>query len=98
MKFINQKIGVFFWKLIVAFPINFQNVLANILFSFFKNPYLKRNIFSRKNIDAAFPNLNEQEKINLFNRKIKSFLLKRKERKTRLELATPTLARLCSTN
>ncbi|GIS35793.1 MAG: hypothetical protein Ct9H90mP6_10500 [Gammaproteobacteria bacterium] len=38
MKFINQKIGVFFWKLIVAFPKNFQNVLANILFFFSKKP------------------------------------------------------------
>ena len=53
MKFINQKIGVFFWKLIVAFPINFQNVLANILFSFLKKPDLKRNIFSRKKIGRA---------------------------------------------
>ena len=74
MKFINQKIGVFFWKLIVAFPISFQNVLANILFSFLKNPDLKRNIFSRKNIDAAFPNLNKQEKINLFNKNLKSMI------------------------
>ena len=74
MKFINQKIGVFFWKLIVAFPINFQNVLANILFYFLKNPNLKRNIFSRKNIDAAFPNLNKQEKRNLFNNNLKSMI------------------------
>ena len=74
MKFINQKIGVFFWKLIVAFPISFQNVLANILFSFLKNPNLKRNIFSRKNIDAAFPYLNKQEKINLFNKNLKSMI------------------------
>ena len=74
MKFINQKIGVFFWKLIVAFPINFQNVLVNILFSFLKNPDLKRNIFSRKNIDAAFPNLNKQEKINLFNKNLKTMI------------------------
>jgi lauroyl/myristoyl acyltransferase len=74
MKFINQKIGIFFWKLIVAFPINFQNVLANILFSLLKNPNLKRNIFSRKNIDAAFPNLNEQEKRNLFNKNLKSMV------------------------
>ena len=65
MKFINQKIGVFFWKLIIAFPVNFQNVLANILFFLLKNPNLKRNIFSRKNIDAAFHNLNEQEKRKL---------------------------------
>ena len=55
MKFINKKIGVFFWKLIVALPISFQNVLTNILFFLLKNPNLKRNIFSRKNIDAAFP-------------------------------------------
>ena len=74
MKFINQKVGVFFWKLIVAFPINFQNVLANILLFFLKNPNLKRNIFSRKNIDAAFPNLNKQEKENLFNKNLKSMI------------------------
>ena len=74
MKFINQKIGVFFWKLIVALPINFQNVLTNILFFLLKNPNLKRNIFSRKNIDAAFPNLNMQEKSNLFNKNLKSMI------------------------
>ena len=74
MKFINQKIGIFFWKLIITFPINFQNVLANILFFFLKNPNLKRNIFSRKNIDAAFPNLNEQEKRKLLNENIKSMV------------------------
>ena len=74
MKFINQKIGILFWKLIITFPLNFQNILANILFSFLKNPNLKRNIFSRKNIDAAFPNLNEQEKINLFNKNINSMI------------------------
>ena len=74
MKFINQKIGVFFWKLIVAFTINLQNVLANILFSFLKNPNHKRNIFSRKNIDAAFPNFNKQEKVNLFNKNLKSMI------------------------
>ena len=74
MKFINQKIGVFFWKLIVAFPINLQNVLAHILFSFLKNLNLKRNIFTRKNIDAAFPNLNEHEKGNLFNKNLKSMV------------------------
>ncbi len=74
MKFINQKIGVFFWKLIVALPINFQNVLTNILFFLLKNPNLKRNIFSRKNIDAAFPNLNKQEKRNLFNNNLKSMI------------------------
>ena len=65
MKLINQKIGIFFWKLIITFPINFQNVLANILFLFLKNPNFKRNIFSRKNIDAAFPNLTEQENKSL---------------------------------
>ena len=74
MKFINQKIGIFFWKLIITFPINFQNVVENILFSFFKNPNLKRNIFSRKNIDAAFPNLSAQEKRNLFNKNLKSMI------------------------
>ena len=74
MKFINQKIGVFFWKLIVALPANFQNVLANILLFFLKNPNLKRNIFSRKNIDAAFPNLNKQEKVHLFNKNLKSMI------------------------
>ena len=70
MKFINQKIGVFFWKLIIAFPVNFQNVLANILFFLLKNPNLKRNIFSRRNINAVFPNLNKQEKIILFNKNL----------------------------
>ena len=74
MKFINQKIGVFLWKLIVAFPISFQNVIANILFSFLKSPNLKRNIFSKKNIDAAFPSFNEQEKRNLFNKNLKSMI------------------------
>ena len=62
MKFINQKIGVFFWKLIVALPISFQNILENILFFFLKNANHKRNIFSRKNIDAAFPNLSAQDR------------------------------------
>ena len=74
MKFINQKIGVFFWKLIIALPVNFQNVLANILFILLKNPNLKRNIFSRKNIDAAFPSLNEQEKRKLLNENLKSMV------------------------
>ena len=74
MKFINQKIGVFFWKLIVALPISFQNVLTNILFFLLKNPNLKRHIFSRKNIDAAFPNLNKQEKKDLFNKNLKSMI------------------------
>ena len=54
MKFINQKIGVFFWKLIVAFPINFQNVLANILFSFLKTPILKEIFLVEKILMLLF--------------------------------------------
>ena len=34
----------------------------------------KKNIFSRKNIDAAFPNLNKQEKRDLFNKNLKSMI------------------------
>ncbi len=74
MKFINQKIVVFLWKLIVACPLSFQNILRNIFFSFLKSPSLKRNIFSKKNIDIAFPEFNEEEKRNLFNKNLKSMI------------------------
>ncbi len=74
MKFIYQKMGVFFWKLVISCPLSFQNMLQNILFYFFKSPSLKRNIFSQKNIDIAFPNLSDQEKRSLFEKNIKSMI------------------------
>ena len=65
MKFINQKVGIFFWRQVISCPLTFQKILQGLFFYFFKNPNLKRNIFSKKNIDVAFPNLNEKEKRNL---------------------------------
>ena len=74
MKFINQKVGIFFWRQVISCPLTFQKILQGLFFYFFKNPNLKRNIFSRKNIDVAFPNLNEKEKRNLFNKNTKSMV------------------------
>ena len=74
MKFINQKVGIFFWRQVISCPLTFQKILQGLFFYFFKNPNLKRNIFSKKNIDVAFPNLNEKEKRNLFNKNTKSMV------------------------
>ncbi len=74
MKFINQKIGVFFWRQVVSYPLSLQNILQSLLFYLLKNLNLKRNLFSKKNINVAFPDFNEKEKINLFDKNTKSMI------------------------
>jgi lauroyl/myristoyl acyltransferase len=57
-----------------CFPNKLSKCFRKYFIFLLKNPDLKRNIFSRKNIDAAFPNLSAQEKRNLFNKNLKSMI------------------------
>ena len=64
---------IIFWRALVFLPRNIQNVFSQLFGHVFLLLPLKRNRFSKTNIDLCFPELSEKERNQIYKKNVISF-------------------------